>query len=38
VIVSPSQQLTIVRLGKTDGKDRPALVKELAKIAALYPR
>ena len=37
VIVSPSQELTIVRLGKTDGKDRPALVGALAKIAALYP-
>jgi CubicO group peptidase (beta-lactamase class C family) len=37
VIVSPSQGLTIVRLGKTDGKDRPALVDALAKVAALYP-
>jgi CubicO group peptidase (beta-lactamase class C family) len=37
VIVSPSQDLTIVRLGKTDEKDRPALVKALAGIAALYP-
>ena len=37
VIVSPSQGLTIVRLGKTDGKDRTALVRALAKIAALYP-
>jgi CubicO group peptidase (beta-lactamase class C family) len=37
VIVSPSQQLTIVRLGKTDGGDRPALVRALAEIAALYP-
>nr|WP_166177871.1 serine hydrolase [Altererythrobacter segetis] len=37
VIVSPSQGLTIVRLGKTDGKDRPALIDSLAKIAALYP-
>ena len=37
VIVSPSQGLTIVRLGKTDGKNRPALVETLAKIAALYP-
>jgi CubicO group peptidase (beta-lactamase class C family) len=37
VIVSPSQGLTIVRLGKTDAEDRPALVDALAKIAALYP-
>jgi CubicO group peptidase (beta-lactamase class C family) len=37
VIVSPSQRLTIVRLGKTDGKDRPALVRALAELSALYP-
>ncbi|HSQ95915.1 MAG TPA: serine hydrolase [Croceibacterium sp.] len=37
VIVSPSQDLTIVRLGKTDDKDRPALMRALAKVAALYP-
>jgi len=37
VIVSPSQGLTIVRLGKTDGKDRPALVRALAELSALYP-
>jgi CubicO group peptidase (beta-lactamase class C family) len=37
VIVIPSKDLTVVRLGKTDGKDRPALVKAIAKIAALYP-
>ena len=38
VIVSPSQDLTIVRLGKTDQQDRAALVDALAEIAALYPR
>ena len=37
VIVIPSAGVTIVRLGKTDGKDRPALVQALAKLAALYP-
>jgi len=37
VIVIPSRDLTIVRLGKTDGADRPALVKALAKVAALFP-
>ena len=37
VIVIPSAGVTIVRLGKTDGKDRPALVPALAKLAALYP-
>lgn len=37
LIVSPSQRLTIVRLGKTDDKDRDALVEKLADLAALYP-
>jgi len=37
VIVSPRQKLTVVRLGKTDDADRPALVEALAEVAALYP-
>ncbi len=37
VLVSPSRKLTIVRLGKTDQPDRPALVDALAEIVALYP-
>jgi len=37
VLVSPSQKLTVVRLGKTDQEDRPALVDALAEIVALYP-
>ena len=37
VIVSPSQDLTIVRLGKTDQAQREALVDALSGIAALYP-
>ena len=37
VIVSPRQQLVVVRLGKTDDADRPALVDALAGIVALYP-
>ena len=37
VIVSPRQRLTVVRLGKTDDVDRPALVDALAEIVALYP-
>lgn len=37
VIVSPSQKLTIVRLGKTDQAQRDALVDALAEIVALYP-
>lgn len=36
VVVSPSRKLTIVRLGKTDQEDRPALVEALAGIVALY--
>ncbi|OCC24037.1 serine hydrolase [Croceicoccus estronivorus] len=37
VLVSPSQKLTIVRLGRTGEEERPALVAALARIAALYP-
>ncbi|WP_245978542.1 serine hydrolase domain-containing protein [Aurantiacibacter xanthus] len=37
VIVSPDQSLTVVRLGKTDGPERPALVQQLADIVQLYP-
>lgn len=37
LLVSPSQKLTVVRLGKTDGPDRDALVDALAEIVALYP-
>jgi len=36
VIVSPSQKLTVVRLGKTDDEGRAALVEALAEIVALY--
>ncbi len=37
VLVSPEQKLTVVRLGKTDQKDRRALVEALADVVALYP-
>ena len=37
ILVSPEQQLTVVRLGKTDDAERDALVDALAKIVALYP-
>ncbi|MBH5321356.1 serine hydrolase domain-containing protein [Aurantiacibacter sediminis] len=37
VIVSPDQRLTVVRMGMTQGEERPALVEELADIFALYP-
>ena len=38
VIVSPRQQLTIVRLGKTDEPSRPVLRENLAAIARLFPQ
>jgi CubicO group peptidase (beta-lactamase class C family) len=37
VLVSPSQKLTVVRLGKTDEAERGALVEALAEIVELYP-
>jgi len=37
VIVVPSQELTIVRLGKTDDEIRKPLVDKLEAIATLYP-
>jgi len=37
VLVSPGQKLVVVRLGKTDDAERPALVDALAEIVALYP-
>ncbi len=37
VLVSPGQKLTVVRLGKTDGPERDALVDSLADIVGLYP-
>lgn len=37
VIVSPSQQVTIVRLGHSDAVQRPPMVEQLADILALYP-
>lgn len=37
IIVSPDQQLTIVRLGKTSDAQRAALVTRLADIAVLFP-
>jgi hypothetical protein len=37
LLVSPTQKLTVVRLGKTDQDDRPALVDALATVVALYP-
>lgn len=38
VIVSPSQKLTVVRLGRTDGEDIPAVSAQLGKLVALFPQ
>jgi CubicO group peptidase (beta-lactamase class C family) len=38
VIVSPSQRLTIVRLGKTQDNELDPVKAQLGKIAALFPR
>ena len=37
VLVSPSQRLTVVRLGKTEGEQRPALRRRLAALVGLFP-
>ena len=37
IVMSPSQRLTIVRLGKTQGDNRDAVLRRLGEIAALYP-
>ena len=37
VIVSPSQRITIVRLGHSDAAQRPPMLQEVADILALYP-
>lgn len=36
ILVAPDQKLTIVRLGKTDQEERPALVDALADVVSLY--
>ena len=37
VIVSPSQRLTVVRLGKTDDEQRDALRRRLAELVGVFP-
>ena len=37
IIVSPQQQITVVRLGHTDDAKRPALHRRMTEIVALYP-
>lgn len=38
ILVSPRQRLTVVRLGKTDGEQRPALRRRLAALVGLFPQ
>jgi CubicO group peptidase (beta-lactamase class C family) len=38
VLVSPDQQLVVVRLGNTDDKQRAALVEKLQQVVALFPK
>jgi CubicO group peptidase (beta-lactamase class C family) len=38
VIVSPAQKLTIVRLGKSDAPERPAVRRHLAGITGMFKR
>ncbi|MGB7408109.1 MAG: serine hydrolase [Pontixanthobacter sp.] len=37
VLVSPDQKLTVVRLGHTNGEERPGMVQQLLDIVELYP-
>lgn len=37
VLVSPSQKLTVVRLGHSNGPEREAMLAQLADIVELYP-
>lgn len=38
VLVSPSQRLTVVRLGKTDDERRDPLKRRLAELVSLFPK
>jgi CubicO group peptidase (beta-lactamase class C family) len=37
ILVSPSQRLTVVRLGKTEGEQRAALRRRVAVLVAVFP-
>jgi CubicO group peptidase (beta-lactamase class C family) len=37
VVISPSQRLTVVRLGHSDAEQREALMPRLADLVELYP-
>lgn len=38
ILVSPSQRLTVVRLGKTDAAERDALRRRLADLVGVFPQ
>ncbi|MEE4201160.1 serine hydrolase domain-containing protein [Erythrobacter sp.] len=38
VLVSPEQRVTLVRLGHSDGEERPAMLQQAADVLELYPR
>jgi len=38
VLVSPSQQLTVVRMGRSTAEERPAVLDHLASIVGLFPK
>jgi CubicO group peptidase (beta-lactamase class C family) len=38
VLVSPSQRVTLVRLGHSDSKERPPMLQQVADVLELYPQ
>ena len=38
VLVSPSQHVTLVRLGHSDSEERPPMLQQAADILELYPQ
>ena len=37
VLVSPSQRVTLVRLGHSDSTERPPMLQQAADVLELYP-
>ena len=37
VLVSPSQRITLVRLGHSDSQQRPPMLQQVADVLELYP-
>ena len=37
ILVSPDQKLTVVRLGHSDGEERPRMLQQLLDVVELYP-